>query len=174
MVCSRSGLTCQCSRGTIQSSSPIYSRVLRTVSSTRYGLFDCVYLELTSKAFDSRLRIDRNRPINVCAEPRILSSNALLGWWVWCRLVWLYFWSRLWGRTLYLYECNACTWWSHDQCTRVNLTFAPQAWNNINLHRIAEKVKSPLVLYVQDSKQAFSNTSKWTCASIHCRCTQWN
>lgn len=23
-----------------------------------------------------------------------------------------------------------------------------QAWNNVNLHRIAEKIKSPLVLYV--------------------------
>lgn len=67
---------------------------------------------IINQAFDSRLRIDRTRPIN--------GDGFGVGW----------------------YDSVADPELGQEPCIFTSVT---PAWNNINLHRIAEKIKSPLV-----------------------------
>ena len=98
------------------------------------------------QAFDSRLRIDLARPINVSVSRWFKYTNTpCVGRWIWCWVVWLCWWPWTWAGAVHFYQrytsmyawCN-CNW----PC---------QAWNNVNLQRLAEKIKSPLVLYVYRS-----------------------
>ncbi|WFD34739.1 glutamine amidotransferase subunit [Malassezia cuniculi] len=68
---------------------------------------------IINQAFDSRLRIDRTRPIN--------GDGFGVGW----------------------YDSVPDPELGQEPCIFTSVT---PAWNNVNLHRIAEKIKSPLVL----------------------------